>query len=199
MCMKKRLFDIFFSSLGVVILFPLFVFIAICVKIDSKGPIFYTQKRVGKNNKDFNMLKFRSMKIGSDKYGLITAGINDPRITASGHYIRKFKFDELPQLFNVIKGDMSLVGPRPEVRKYVDMYNAEQQQVLSVRPGITDIASIHFRNENQLFDGADAPDYLYINEIMPKKLDLNREYIRNRSFFKDIKIILLTFKAIIKE
>ncbi len=169
---------------------------AVLVKVDSKGPIFYLQTRVGKGGKDFKLFKFRTMYVDADKRGLLTVGHRDSRITRVGYYLRKYKVDELPQLFNVIKGDMSIVGPRPEVRKYVDLYNVEQQKVVSIQPGITDFASIEFVNENELLKNAENPEQLYIDEIMPKKLELNLKYIENRHFFKDLKIILLTIKAI---
>ncbi len=193
----KRLFDIVASGLGILILSPLLFFVAIWIKLDSKGPVFYRQIRVGKNNKDFKIYKFRSMKVDSDKKGYITVGGKDPRITRSGYYIRKFKLDEFPQLINVFVGDMSLVGPRPEVRKYVNMYTPEQMHVLDVRPGITDIASIKYRNENELLEGVDSPEKYYIEVIMPDKLKLNLEYVANQSFINDIKLIFATFKEII--
>ena len=194
--MLKRLFDIVFSLLLIIILLPLFLILAILVKVDSKGPILYLQTRVGKRNQDFKLFKFRTMYIDSDKKGLLTVGHRDSRITRAGYNLRKYKVDELPQLFNVLIGDMSVVGPRPEVRKYVDMYDERQQKVVSVRPGITDFASIQFVNENELLKNAENPEKLYIDEIMPAKLELNLKYIENRHFFKDIKIILLTVKAI---
>ena len=194
--MLKRLFDIVFSLLLIIILLPLFLILAILVKVDSKGPILYLQTRVGKRNQDFKLFKFRTMYIDSDKKGLLTVGHRDSRITRVGYNLRKYKVDELPQLFNVLIGDMSVVGPRPEVRKYVDMYDERQQKVVSVRPGITDFASIQFVNENELLKNAENPEKLYIDEIMPAKLELNLKYIENRHFFKDIKIILLTVKAI---
>lgn len=196
--LMKRLFDIIASFFGLLFLSPLFLFVSIWIKIDSKGPVFYKQTRVGKNNKDFGLYKFRSMKIGSDKYGLITVGGRDSRITTSGYYIRKYKVDELPQLINVLLGNMSLVGPRPEVRKYVNMYTSEQLAVLSVRPGITDMASICYRNENELLLQADDPDKFYYEVVMQDKLRINQEYIKRESFWFDIKLIFHTFIAIIK-
>lgn len=150
------------------------------------------QIRVGKNNKDFKLYKFRSMRVNSDKQGLLTVGSKDNRITKAGYFIRKYKIDELPQLLNVLKGDMSFVGPRPEVRRYVEMYNEEQKQVLKVRPGITDPASIKYRNENDLLSKAEDPEQYYITNIMPDKLRINIDYINNRTFLKDIKIIFQT-------
>lgn len=194
----KRVFDIIASGLGLLILSPLFLVVAIWVKLDSTGPVFYKQVRVGRNNKDFYLYKFRSMRVGSDKKGLITVGGRDPRVTRSGYYIRKYKLDEFPQLINVFKGDMSLVGPRPEVRKYVDLYTPEQMHVLEVRPGITDLASIRYRNENELLAKASDPEQYYRDIVMQDKLRINLEYVRNHSFFGDIALILKTFLSIIK-
>lgn len=188
----KRLFDITASFFGILILSPLFVFISLWVGLSSKGGVFYKQIRVGKNNKDFKLYKFRSMRVNSDKQGLLTVGSKDSRITKAGYFIRKYKIDELPQLFNVLKGDMSFVGPRPEVRRYVDLYSEEQMKVLSVRPGITDPASIKYRNENDLLSSANNPEEYYIQYIMPDKLKINIDYINKRTFFKDIKIIFQT-------
>lgn len=195
----KRIFDVTASGLGLLLLSPLFLIVAIWIRLDSPGPVFYRQTRVGRYNKDFRLLKFRSMRVGSDKKGLITVGGRDPRVTRSGYYIRKYKLDELPQLINVFKGDMSLVGPRPEVRKYVDLYTPEQLHVLDVRPGITDMASIRYRNENELLEQAADPEQFYRDTVMQDKLRINLEYISDHSFFKDIKIILMTFKAIVTE
>ena len=193
----KRLFDIVASGIGLVLLSPLFLVLAIWIKMDSKGPVFYRQVRVGKNNKNFRILKFRSMHVGADKGSLVTIGGRDSRITRSGYYIRKYKFDEIPQLINVFIGDMSLVGPRPEVRYYVNYWTSEQMHVLDVRPGITDPASIKFRNENELMEKAEAPEDYYINVIMQEKIKLYLEYVENASFWYDIKLIFMTFKVII--
>lgn len=187
-----RFLDILFSFLGLVVLSPLLILLCLWVKFDSAGPIFYIQKRVGLNGKDFNLFKFRSMRVNADKLGLLTVGGRDPRITNSGFYIRKYKMDELPQLFNVLVGDMSLVGPRPEVRKYVDLYNKEQLKVLSVRPGITDEASIAFRNENEILALSKDPEQTYINEIMPEKIKLNQKFISNPSLSNYFRIIIRT-------
>ena len=195
----KRLFDIIASGLGLLVLSPLFLILAIWIKLDSKGPVFYRQVRVGKDNKDFRIFKFRSMRVGSDKGSLVTIGGRDPRVTRSGYYIRKFKLDELPQLINVFVGDMSLVGPRPEVRHYVDYWTEEQKHVLDVRPGITDPASIKFRNENELMEQAEDPENYYINVIMQEKLKLYLDYVNHHSFWGDIKLIFQTFAVIIKE
>ena len=195
----KRIFDILASGIGLLVLSPLFLIIAIWIKLDTKGPVFYRQVRVGKDNKDFRIFKFRSMRVGSDKGSLVTIGGRDPRVTRSGYYIRKFKLDELPQLINVFVGDMSLVGPRPEVRHYVDYWTEEQMHVLDVRPGITDPASIKFRNENELMEQAEDPESYYINVIMQEKLKLYLEYVNHHSFWGDIKLIFQTFAVIVKE
>ncbi len=195
----KRLFDITASGLGLLVLSPLFLVLALWIKLDSPGPVFYRQVRVGRGNKDFRLFKFRSMRVGSDKKGLITVGGHDPRVTRSGYYIRKYKLDELPQLINVFIGDMSLVGPRPEVRKYVDLYTPEQLRVLDVRPGITDMASIRYRNENELLEQAADPEQYYRDVVMQDKLRINLEYVADHSFVKDLKIIFMTFKAVVAE
>ena len=190
--MAKRLFDIVSSGIGLLCLAPIFVVMAIWIKLDSRGPVFYRQTRVGRYGHDFRIFKFRSMRVGSDKGRQITVGERDPRITRSGYFIRRYKIDELPQLINVFLGDMSIVGPRPEVRKYVDLYSEEQRKVFQVRPGITDLASIKYRNENELLSQVDDPDTYYIDVIMPDKLAINLEYIRHQSFMGDIKIIFNT-------
>lgn len=195
----KRAFDVFASGLGLVFLSPLFLILAIWIKTDSPGPVFYRQIRVGRYNKDFRLFKFRSMRVGSDKKGLITVGGHDPRVTRSGYFIRKYKLDELPQLINVFIGDMSLVGPRPEVRKYVDLYTPEQMHVLDVRPGITDLASIRYRNENELLEKSENPEKFYREVVMQDKLRINLEYVANHSFWYDIKLIFKTFWTIITE
>lgn len=194
--MLKRIFDIFFAAAGLIILSPVFIITAVIIKLDSKGPVIYKQSRVGKGNRDFQLFKFRSMKPDSDVSGLLTVGGRDPRITSSGYYLRKFKLDELPQLINVLKGEMSFVGPRPEVRKYVDIYTEDQKKVLSVSPGITDVASIKYRNENELLEKADDPERFYVENIMPDKISLNLEYIDQRSLYKDLKVILKTLSAV---
>lgn len=195
--MFKRIFDIIFSVLGLVITFPVFVLLAIWISFDSKGGVFYLQERIGKDFKPFKLYKFRSMYSGADKKGLLTVGGKDSRITRSGYFIRKYKLDELAQLINVLKGDMSLVGPRPEVKKYVDLYNDEQKKVLNVKPGITDYASIEYYNENEVLEKSLNPEKTYIEEIMPHKLSLNLKYIEEQSLLTDFKIILKTIKKII--
>ncbi len=195
----KRIFDIVASGLGLVVLSPLFLILAFWIKLDSKGPVFYRQVRVGRHNKDFWIFKFRSMRVGADKGSLVTIGGHDPRVTRSGYFIRKFKFDELPQLINVFVGDMSLVGPRPEVRHYVDYWTPEQMHVLDVRPGITDPASIKFRNENELMEQAEDPEKYYIEVIMQEKIKLYLEYVEKHNFLYDLGLIFKTFWVIVKE
>ncbi len=195
----KRLFDIMASGLGLIVLSPLFLILAIWIKLDSKGAVFYRQVRVGYKNKDFRIFKFRSMRVGADKGSLVTIGGRDPRVTKSGYLIRKFKLDELPQLINVFVGDMSLVGPRPEVRHYVDYWTPEQMHVLDVRPGITDPASIKFRNENELMEQAEDPEKYYIDVIMQEKIKLYLEYVEKHNFLYDLGLIFKTFWVIVKE
>lgn len=193
-----RFFDFFFSLLGIIVLFPVFLFIYVAICLESKGGGFYRQLRVGRYGKDFYVYKFRSMRVGADKKGLITVGGRDPRITRMGYFIRKYKLDELPQLLNVLKGDMSLVGPRPEVRKYVNVYTEEQRKVLFVRPGITDYASIEYMDENIILGQADNPDKVYVELIMPDKIRYNMKYINNQGISEYFKIIFLTFWNIIR-
>ncbi|MBX2955213.1 MAG: sugar transferase [Cyclobacteriaceae bacterium] len=197
--MLKRLFDFVASSIGLLILFPFFILLALLVKVDSTGPVFYLQERVGKDKILFKLFKFRTMRVGSDKAAAITIGARDSRITRVGFWLRKFKLDELPQLINVWKGEMSLVGPRPELKKFVDLYTPAQLKVISVKPGITDFASIQFRNENELLEGKPDPIDFYIREIMPVKLELNLKYIERQSFWLDIKIILQTIYSIFRK
>ncbi|MGZ3866710.1 MAG: sugar transferase [Bacteroidia bacterium] len=194
----KRCFDIVFAIIGILFFSPFLILIAIAIMVDSRGGIFYKQVRVGKNNVDFKILKFRTMKVNSDKSGLLTVGARDNRITRVGYFLRKYKLDELPQLFNVLSGEMSFVGPRPEVRKYVEMYNAEQKKVLDVKPGITDYASIEYSNENEVLAKSNTPEQTYINEIMPHKLSLNLKYINEQSFFTDVRIIFRTIFKVVK-
>lgn len=193
----KRLLDIFSSALVLLVLLPFWLIIALAIVLESRGGVFYRQIRVGKDNKDFYLYKFRTMRTGSDQKGLLTVGERDSRITRVGYFLRKYKIDEFPQLLNVLKGDMSIVGPRPEVRKYVDMYTPEQMRVLSVRPGLTDIASIQYVHENELLAASDDPEKTYIEEVMPAKLALNLQYIDNQSVLGDIKLIWKTFVAIL--
>ena len=195
----KRLFDIFASGVGLIVLSPLFLIVAVWIKLDSTGPVFYRQVRVGKSNQDFKIFKFRTMRIGSDRGSLITVGGRDPRITTSGYFLRKTKIDELPQLINVLIGDMSLVGPRPEVRHYVNYWTPEQMRVLDVRPGITDPASIRYCNENELLEKADDPESFYINVIMQDKIGLYLDYVDNNGFWRDLQLIFSTVFAIFRD
>ena len=196
--MIKRLFDILLSLLVLLILLPLFVIIAIWILLDSPGGVFYRQIRVGRHNKDFSMFKFRTMRPGSDSGGLLTVGGSDPRITRAGKFLRRAKLDEFPQLLNILAGQMSIVGPRPEVRKYVDLYNKEQMKVLNVRPGLTDYASLQYIQEDEILAASDDPEKTYIEELMPHKLELNLQYIRERSLAKDIGIICNTLRGIFR-
>ena len=193
-----RFFDILFSIIGLVLLSPLFTVLYLLIRIESQGGGFYSQERIGKNGKPFKLFKFRSMRIGSDKKGLITIGEKDNRITKTGFILRKYKLDELPQLWNVFIGDMSLVGPRPEVKKYTDLYTEEQKQVLQVRPGITDWASIKYVDENKMLGESKDPDDAYVNLIMPNKIKLNMVYIQHQTLGEYFKIIFTTFKEIVR-
>lgn len=192
-----RFFDIIFSALGLIVLLPVFAVICLKIKIGSKGGCFFIQERIGKDGKPFGLYKFRTMRIGADSEGLLTVGEHDARITRVGYFLRKTKMDELPQLWNVLKGDMSLVGPRPEVRKYVELYTDEQRKVLRVRPGITDYASIEYANENELLSKAEDPDRTYIEEVMPDKIKLNMRYLEHYTVSEYFKIIFLTFKSLV--
>lgn len=196
--MLKRFFDIICSLIGIILLLPFFIIVSLLIIINSGFPVFYIQTRVGKNNRNFNLFKFRTMQADADEKGLLTVGGRDPRVTSAGYYLRKYKLDELPQLFNVLVGTMSLVGPRPEVNKYVDLYTTQQLQVLNVKPGITDLASLEFINENELLAQSSNPEDTYINKIMPEKLALNLKYIAQQSFTTDIKIIFNTLFKIVK-
>lgn len=192
-----RVFDFIFSLLGLVVLSPLFLILYVLICMESRGGGFYHQQRVGKDGRMFNLWKFRSMRVGADKGSLITVGGHDPRITRMGYFIRKYKLDELPQLWNVFVGDMSLVGPRPEVKKYTDLYTPEQRGVLSVRPGITDYASIEYVDENTLLGNAENPDRVYVEQIVPAKIALNMKWIEHQTVGEYFKIIFLTFWSII--
>ncbi len=192
----KRVFDIIFSLGGIIILSPFFILFWVLIKLETKGNPVFKQIRVGENNIDFTLYKFRTMFPDSEKKGSITIGGRDPRITKVGYYLRKFKIDELPQLFNVLLGDMSFVGPRPEVRKYVNLYSKHQLEVLNVKPGITDYASLKYFNENEILGNSSNPDEDYVNIIMPEKLKLNLEYVHGNNLLKDINIILKTLLRI---
>ncbi len=196
--MLKRLFDIIFSFLAIIILLPLLLLIMVWIIIDSGWPPFYKQIRVGKNEKPFTLLKFRTMHKNAEKRGMLTIGMKDTRITPAGYFLRKYKLDELPQLFNIFMGNMSFVGPRPEVKKYVDLYNDEQKEILQVRPGLTDFASIEYFEENAILASSETPEKEYIEKIMPKKILLNKKYIQQKSLATDIKIIYKTLLRIMK-
>ena len=193
----KRLMDVVISGCALLVLWPLLLLIALAIKIDDPGPVFYRQVRVGRNGKEFRIFKFRTMVVDADKKGLqITVG-RDSRVTRVGAFLRKTKLDELAQLLNVLTGEMSFVGPRPEVPKYVDLYTPYQRQVLLVRPGITDYASIAYRNENDLLEGAQDPERMYIDEIMPAKIELNMKYLHEISPLCDVKLIFKTIAAVL--
>lgn len=195
----KRIFDIFSSAVGIILLSPILIIISILIKAGSDGPVFFKQIRVGRNEKNFKILKFRTMIVDAEKVGKqITVG-DDNRITKIGKVLRKYKIDELPQLFNVLKGEMSLVGPRPEVPRYVELYNDEQRQVFKVRPGITDLASLRYKDENDLLGDKENPEEFYINKVMPDKLALNVEYIKKSNIIFDIYIIIKTIIKCIQD
>lgn len=194
-----RLLDILIALVSLIIFSPLFILLALWVKIDSKGPVFYKQKRIGRLGKEFYLYKLRSMHIDADKVGLLTFGSNDKRITKSGAFMRRYKLDELPQLLNVLVGQMSMVGPRPEVKKYTDLYTDNQKIVLSVRPGITDLASVTYYNENSILEQQPNPEQYYINIIMPDKIRLNLIYINNPTVLNYFRIIFMTVKAALKK
>jgi len=193
-----RVLDFIFSLLGLIILLPFFIFIGLAIMIDTPGGIFYLQERVGKLSRGFLLIKFRTMQSGSDKQGGLTVGAHDSRITRTGLFLRKYKIDELPQLINVLKGEMSLVGPRPELRKYVTLYSEDQKKVLCIRPGITDIASLEYINENELLGTSSDPERTYIEQIMPAKLELNRKYLNEPTIGNYFRIICQTFKKILR-
>ena len=195
----KRAMDLVVSGGALAVLWPVLLLIALAIKIDDPGPVFYRQVRVGRNGREFRIYKFRTMVVDADKKGLaITVG-RDNRITRMGAFLRKTKLDELAQLINVFTGEMSFVGPRPEVPKYVNMYTPYQRQVLLVRPGITDYASIAYRNENDLLAGAEDPEKMYIDVIMPDKIELNMKYLHEISPLADIRLILSTIIAVIRD
>ncbi len=194
--MFRLLFDKIASLIGLAVLIPLLIIIAIAIYLDSRGGVLFVQKRVGKDFKEFGLLKFRTMHPLAEKSGKLTIGNNDPRITNIGTILRKYKLDELPQLFNVLIGDMNLVGPRPEVPEYVEQYSEEQRKVLSVKPGITDYASLLYFNENEVLAQSENPRETYLNVVMPAKLKLNLVYIANKSFGEDLKIIFKTIGRI---
>lgn len=194
----KRLFDIVFSLSAILFLWPVMLFIAVIILTGSPGGVFYRQIRIGKNFREFNLLKFRTMRPGSDQKGLITVGGKDNRITREGYFLRKYKLDELPQFFNILLGDMSFVGPRPEVKKYVDMFQERYKNILEVKPGLTDYASLEYISENEILGKSSDPEKTYTEEILPHKLDLADLYVKRLSFAEDIRIIFRTLLKIIK-
>lgn len=188
----KRLFDVIFSFFGLILLLPLFIIVALSIKMDDSGPIFFKQKRIGRNFRPFFIYKFRTMVEGADKKGLPITSEGDKRVTAVGRILRKLKIDELPQLINVLKGDMSLVGPRPEVERYVDLHMKEYREILKVRPGITDVSSIAYRNEEEVLGNQADPEWYYNNIVLPEKIRLSQQYFKDASFFYDVKLIFKT-------
>ncbi len=195
--MVKRIFDITLSLILLSMFFPFGLLISVWILIESSGGVFYKQARIGQKGIPFKMFKFRSMRQNSDKLGQLTVGMRDPRITRSGYFIRKYKLDEFPQFINVLKGDMSIVGPRPEVQEFVDLYTIEQRKILNVKPGITDYASLEYFKENELLGLSDDPRKTYIEEIMPAKIELNMKYIQHPGLLNDIKIMWRTFLKIV--
>lgn len=195
----KRLFDFVFALLAIIILLPVFILLSVLILMTSKGGVFYSQVRIGKNEKPFRLLKFRTMRPGAEIAGQLTVGEKDPRITVTGRWLRKYKLDELPQLINILKGEMSIVGPRPEVPAYVALYDQEQRQVLTVRPGLTDYASLAYINENELLGRSADPERTYMEEVMPAKLKLNLRYLQDQCLALDISIIFKTFLAILRK
>jgi len=193
----KRLFDILFSIFVLLFFLPFGIVLSVLIILESKGGVFYKQERIGKNGIPFYLLKFRSMRTNADKLGKLTVGMRDPRITKIGYFLRKFKLDEFPQFINVLKAEMSIVGPRPDVKEYVDLYTAEQRTILLVKPGITDYASLEYFEESDLLAKSSNPEKTYIEEIMPAKIRLNQKYIANPTLLVDLKIIFLTAKRIL--
>lgn len=191
--MIKRLFDICFSVCVLILFLPFGICIGLWIALESRGGVFFIQERIGKNGVPFSMYKFRSMRKYAENDGKLTIGTNDLRITQSGRFIRKFKLDEFPQFINVLKGEMSVVGPRPEVKEFVDLYSEEQKQILSVKPGITDFASLEYFEENKLLGMSENPKETYINVVMPSKIELNKKYLGNPTLGTDLKIIWKTF------
>lgn len=194
----KRLFDFLVSFIILSVFLPFGILIALAIVLESKGGAFYRQERVGRNGVPFRLWKFRTMRVNADKLGKLTVGMRDPRITRVGYFIRKSKLDEFPQFLNVLTGEMSIVGPRPEVQEYVDLYTEEQRKILSVKPGITDYASLEYFKENELLGKSDNPRETYIREIMPAKIALNEKYIANPTLGQDVKIMWQTFLKMIR-
>jgi len=195
---SKRLFDLCVALTGLILTSPLFVLIAIAIRLDSKGPVIYRGRRIGLNGAPFELCKFRTMIVGADRIGPSSTTVDDHRLTRTGTLLRSTKLDELPQLLNVIRGEMSLVGPRPQVEWAVARYDSEARRLLSVRPGITDYASIRFKNEGEILAGSDDPDAAYLELIEPEKIRLGLAYVDNQSLMLDIRIIFDTLRAIVR-
>ncbi|XOV67142.1 MAG: sugar transferase [Fluviicola sp.] len=195
----KRIFDIFMSAITLVVFLPFGIILSCLIFLTSKGGVFYYQERIGQHAKPFMLIKFRTMKVNADATGQLTIGMRDPRITFIGYFLRKTKLDEFPQFLNVLIGQMSIVGPRPEVKKYVDLYTEEQKRVLKVKPGITDYASIKYFRENEILGNAEDPEKAYVEEIMPAKIALNMKYIENPGIGQDLRIMWMTFLKIIQD
>ena len=194
----KRVFDFIASLLGLIVLSPLFLVVAILIKLDDGGSVFFRQTRVGQYGKPFKIYKFRTMVENAEKLGAQVTKGDDPRITRVGRFLRKYKLDELPQLINVLKGEMSLVGPRPEVPKFVKLFEEDYKEILQVKPGITDYASLEFKDENELLKGAENPEEVYIREILPKKIEYYKRYLKEISFTTDLKLIFKTIWGIVR-
>jgi lipopolysaccharide/colanic/teichoic acid biosynthesis glycosyltransferase len=193
--LEKRVFDILFAALGLILFSPFLMIICCCIKMGDGGPVFYRGERVGLNERLFRIFKFRTMVVDAERYGGSSTADDDPRITSVGRFLRKYKLDELPQLINVLKGDMSIVGPRPEVKYYTDTYTAEEKTIISIRPGITDWASIWNSDEGRILAGAEDPEKVYREVIRPTKLKLQMRYVKEQSLMKDFQIIILTLRA----
>lgn len=194
-----RFFDLLISFIGILLFSPILVIVSLLIIVDSRLPVFFKQSRVGKHNRDFELYKFRTMKVDKENNSFLSLSKSGNKITGIGYFLRKSKMDELPQLFNVIKGDMSIVGPRPELRKYVDLYNEHQREILQIRPGVTDYATIKFMNEEELLAESDNPEELYISKILPEKILLNKLYFRNHSVKEYFKIIFITLYYILTQ
>ncbi len=195
----KRLFDILFALFVLICFLPIGMLLSLWIVFESRGGVFFSQNRVGKNGVSFRLLKFRSMYVNAESSGRITVGSRDVRITKVGYYLRRYKLDEFPQFINVLNGDMSIVGPRPEVQEYVDLYTESQRKILQVKPGITDLASLAYFHENELLANSENPQQTYIKEVLPAKIKLNEEYLKNPSFFNDLSIILKTVAKIFRK
>ena len=193
----KRFFDLFFTIPGLLLLLPLFAMVAVLVKLDSPGPVFFRQVRVGQHSREFRIFKFRTMRVDAERVGPLVSTGDDPRITRSGFFLRKYKLDELPQLINVLSGEMSLVGPRPEVPKYVKAFASDYLEILKVKPGITDYASIEFRDENELLRGEEDPENKYLQEILPAKIKLYRKYLATKGIMTDLSLLYRTLVKIL--